>query len=527
MPVKGSSERVGTLVRDLDRACADESTAARVRAAANLYLNNGGVLPAKLRPECSDAGDPAPGYQLQRHRVLEEGFRLQAKAFMMTFNSRAFTIGTWGPFSTWVKAIARRLHARRWAACLEESQNAQPLATDSAEPTAVYHLHAYLWWTDGKGVTRRNTDDFVFTGVRPRFDVCVCQSPRGRPFGVAATHGLWYVSMFKLGTVFAEASYRAWHDYEPRPEWLRSLWAARKLTNAMYEEYSRRLRVGHADRKRDLTELYADERQQAVHDHVAAGLAQTAGTLKALRTFPQVEAFIESFSDTTLLRRPILALVGGTNLGKSILAAGVLKRVADVLQVPSFLEVTVEGDAFLDLTDFDVRCHAGVLLDGVGDAELLKSNREVLQGRPKACKTGRSPTMRFSTSYTLYRRAVVASFDLSADNLHMFDSDHWLSCPKNVVCLRLTAPAWETPGAPPSAPEPDRAEQMKSWPAAGVVAFAKARDLAGPAHVLFASSVNGADLLNVSKDVLIKEVRLTPFAAAKVIRARDAFLQGQ
>ena len=107
MPVKGSRERVGTLVRDLDRACGDESTAVRVRAAANRYLSNGGVLPAKLRPECSDAGDPAPGYQLQRHRVLEEGFRLQAKAFMMTFNSRAFTIGTWGPFSTWVKASFR------------------------------------------------------------------------------------------------------------------------------------------------------------------------------------------------------------------------------------------------------------------------------------------------------------------------------------------------------------------------------------------------------------------------------------
>ena len=78
-------------------------------------------------------------------------------------------------------------------------------------------------------------------------------------------------------------------------------------------------------------------------------------------------------------------------MGKSVLAADVLKRVGIVLQVPEFLEVTMEGDNFLDLTDFDVRKHAGVLLDGIGDTEVLKSNREVLQGRAKLCKAGRSP----------------------------------------------------------------------------------------------------------------------------------------
>ncbi len=31
----------------------------------------------------------------------------------------------------------------------------------------VFHTHAYLWWTDGLGLRRRNTDDLVFKGVRP------------------------------------------------------------------------------------------------------------------------------------------------------------------------------------------------------------------------------------------------------------------------------------------------------------------------------------------------------------------------
>ena len=191
------------------------------------------------------------------------------------------------------------------------------------------------------------------------------------------------------------------------------------------------------------------------------------------------------------------------------------------------MEVTMEGDNFLDLTDFDVRKHAGVLLDGIGDTEVLKSNREVLQGRAKLCKAGRSPTMRFSSHYSLHRHAVVATFDLSATNLHMLDSDHWLSNPRNVICLKLHSPAWAAAGVAAPEPEPERSEQMRSWTATEVVAFAKARDLAGPAATLFASSVDGADLLGMTQGVLVRQVRLTPFAAAKVLRVRDAFLAGQ
>ena len=34
--------------------------------------------------------------------------------------------------------------------------------------------------------------------------------------------------------------------------------------------------------------------------------------------------------------------------------------------------------------------------------------------------------MVYSYKYTLARRAIVATFDLSAENLDLFESDHWL-----------------------------------------------------------------------------------------------------
>ena len=59
----------------------------------------------------------------------------------------------------------------------------------------------------------------------------------------------------------------------------------------------------------------------------------------------------------------------------------------------------------LDLSDFDVCKHAGVLLDGVGDVLFFKRNREVLQGRPKVCKGGKSGTMIYAYPFTLCLRA--------------------------------------------------------------------------------------------------------------------------
>ena len=187
--VKAGTEQVVALVRELDRQCLDADSSARLRAAVTLYTQNGGVLPVRLTPEPVGEGAPVSQVQLQRHRVLDEGFRLQSRAFMLTFNSKAFTAGTWERFRTWVQGTARRLHASRWAACLEESQHAQASADAS-----VFHTHAYLWWTDGKGVRHRNTDEFVFDAVRPRGG-CLCPLRAEGAYFLACSHARYVVRL--------------------------------------------------------------------------------------------------------------------------------------------------------------------------------------------------------------------------------------------------------------------------------------------------------------------------------------------
>ena len=186
----------------------------------------------------------------------------------------------------------------------------------------------------------------------------------------------------------------------------------------------------------------------------------------------------------------------------------------------------MENSSGLDLADFDVCKHSGVLLDGVGDVMFLKKNREVLQGRPKLCKGGKSGTMIYSHAFSLSRRAVVATFDLSAANLRMLRTDHWLSDARNVVQLHLSEPAWECGAAQLVAPTLTPREKMASWTVDELADFLADEDLQGPADAFKNAGVNGADFLAwATATELQADLRIAPFTAKKLIATRDAYLQ--
>ena len=385
-------------------------------------------------------------------------------------------------------------------------------------------MHAYFYWADGVGLYRRNTDELVFEGVRPRVDV---NTATPKAFFGAACHGLWYVTIFKKGTLKSETNSRPWLQYTPKALWLSNLWAAHKLTHFQYLQYSDRFGAGHAARRRDALDALRDEREASVQEHVAGQvrLLREANMFKEVRQFDVVDRFIGLFTGSPKFRRPLLAVVGGTNLGKSMLAADILERVAKTMGLPGFLEVTVEGTDTLDLAEFDHREHSGVLLDGVGDAMFLKQHREVLQGRPKVCKGAKSATMIYAYPFSLCRRAVIATFDLSAANLALLKTDHWLADDKNVMLLRLTEPAWKTDGSEAHQPSQGQADIMRSWTVSGLATFLEGEDLRGPAAVLRGAGVNGSDLLAwQSEGELVSDLRLPPFAARKLLASREKFL---
>ena len=132
--------------------------------------------------------------------------------------------------------------------------------------------------------------------------------------------------------------------------------------------------------------------------------------------------------------------------------------------------------------------------------------------------------MIYSYPFTLARRAVVVSMDLTAKNLHLFHTNHWLKDPRNVCHVLLTAPAWEQP-ALAGLPAPSNRDAMQAWSVRDVVQFYESKDASGLATTLDQNAVCGSDLLAFgSWQEVQTELRLTPFAAKKAVSLRDAFL---
>ena len=131
--------------------------------------------------------------------------------------------------------------------------------------------------------------------------------------------------------------------------------------------------------------------------------------------------------------------------------------------------------------------------------------------------------MVYAYPYTLARRAIVATFDLSATNLHLFSTHHWPSNPKHVVVIRLDSPAWIS--ARPQAPAVDTHSQRElasAWTADEVAMWLQSCGAGGIASTLQANAVDGSDLLAFSnEDELVKDLRLTQFAARKLLHLRE------
>jgi len=133
--------------------------------------------------------------------------------------------------------------------------------------------------------------------------------------------------------------------------------------------------------------------------------------------------------------------------------------------------------------------------------------------------------MIYSYAFSLSRRAVIATFDLSAANLRLLRTHHWISDPRNVLQLHLDSAAWDTADDGSLGPAVSSREKMASWSVDELADFLIAEDMKGPATTLQSAAVNGADFLEWTEPATLQEdLKLLPFVARKLLKCRDAFL---
>ena len=413
---------VEQLARALQRRMRRAVEAARLRRTLAAWVANGGTLSVPVL----DAEDPEtqPRSPLDGHRVLGRGFRLESKAFMLTYNSGHFTPGAWPDFETFTADLAGRLGARAWSACLEKS-----------EAAGRYHLHSYFFWTDGLGVKFRNLDTFVFHEVTPRADVCRAgaQDRLNRP---GALRGLYYVSIMKRGTISASTNFHAWSDYFPKAQWLTGWWNQHKLTHEQYLEHSVQFRTGHRARKAEVDSVVEEERRLLRKRRRDEALGLLKARRRGFKTRPlQVRRWLASFNVPDW-RYSMLVLVGPSKMGKSELAK-------DMRGPEKTLLVDCQNAQHPDLAEFDPEHHEAVVLDEISGADFVIRNKKLLQGHVDGARLGQSPTQRFSYEVMLWRVPIVLTcnhWDPAADGLRPSDQE-WLQ--ENCVVQTVNEPVWQ------------------------------------------------------------------------------------
>ena len=110
--------------------------------------------------------------------------------------------------------------------------------------------------------------------------------------------------------------------------WLDNLWKAGKLSQPTDLHLAAPVMVGFQKRLSDCRAADRYLHEEALRSDLAKHSKALQPHVLPIKTYRAVETFIRCHDGQPCFRRPILAIVGSTQLGKSMLAVNVLQRVA-------------------------------------------------------------------------------------------------------------------------------------------------------------------------------------------------------
>ena len=147
--------------------------------------------------------------------------------------------------------------------------------------------------------------------------------------------GHFHVVVDKTGS-YGVVEDRPFEAYAVEGWWLDNLLKAGKLTSGTYLAGAAKVTVGFAKRLQDCKAAERFEQDAALEEAVARDASALVGVRRPMKAFEVVEELISLHDGSPRFRRPVLAIVGGTRLGKSMLATfGMVKScLADCLVQP-------------------------------------------------------------------------------------------------------------------------------------------------------------------------------------------------
>jgi len=227
------------------------------------------------------------------------------------------------------------------------------------------------------------------------------------------------------------------NTYPVLGRWPESLWKARKLSYAQYDEYLFACRDGVVARKRNLDACREREAEKEESAEIEAQIARVKSNpdrpWQVYPQFPEVLAWLSVFWQD-LPRYPFLLIVGPSQSGKTEWAKSLFKRPHEV----KIGNLTYFPDM---MRQFDRKVHDGLVLDDVRDLAFLSDHQEKLQGKYDApIEFGNTPGGKCRYFRNMFKIPVAVTTNYDTKGLERLHADDFLGNPDNREVVYLDGP---------------------------------------------------------------------------------------
>ena len=451
-------------------------------------------------------------------------FRIQSQGVLLTLSLKNAGIDAWPRFVQHVRRNRKLWRVKHWGATMETFEDGS------------LHVHLMLQFTCAVDVP---SSQFCFEGIRPNarpsWSDYLGENFSRRSPQISLDRGFFYVWADKIGTqrmpdgsICVDGDYApvwttARKKYKVLRKWPQNLWESRKLTHEVYDELLFETRQNVIGAKRNLDAVRNREFDLLEEEEMEAVKKRIRGNPDIYRPFkrvPQAERWIEGFQRDAL-RFPVLFVLAPSGAAKTEWAKSMFKcplelKIGNLMHFPEKMRT------------FNRRIHDAVILDDVRDLEFISQHQHVLQGKyDERVEFASTPGGQCAYKRWLYRVPFVVTVNYSTANLDYFKTNDWLSKLDNCVLIEFSeAPLEGSSESPPPSMVPPQ-DAMKEWSVSCLRTFLRARDLQGLGDVCYTNGVNGGDLFGFEDEgSLVRDLRLTPFQARKLLSARSLFLEG-
>ena len=383
-----------------------------------------------------DASEQLPMHGCPRVSACKP-FRLQARAFMLTFNSLLFAASPqeFVAFQAWVEDRKERFKATHWSATLETSQHAREAGRA--------HMHCYFSWHGTHRIDHRTLDAWCYKGVRPRVDVN--RENRGPSYWLKAVqHGHFYVLVHKIGTLFSAGNYQPWQGiWVPEAQWVVSLWRQEKLDHAQYFKLSTRLKDGHDRRKANFDCVLASENALAQESEKAQARELVRSMQKPFKNFPEKVLEWMRSHEAVSDRYDLLVLYGRSRTGKTRWARNMCSQM---FSEDATLVIDCQHAEHPNLRAYKRSKHKAIIMDEISGPDFVVGNKKLLQAHMDGAELGQSPTQHFAYDVLVWRTPIIVTTN-HWDYTSLCNADvDWLEA--NCVTVHVDEPVWLSDATP-------------------------------------------------------------------------------